>query len=304
MVGLDNTPAFYLDDTGHEINVFRDSELRSQRELVRALVAVSGSNLFLRTASGLAIEAVRGASAVTAADIINAVRDAIVTGTSADLGSQTASASTTPATSLKAVFNAISVVLSDGTVALDNVGGTNSTNLFRPLTSRSARQNFRRLMLLNGDVTTLRLNTFSGVITRQIEIDQPANVVSFLNSIETALADTTSTSATALAAVPSIARATSMLEQLQQLVVTASDGTIALDDTGEGSLTRTNQKRSLLTVAKSFVQPRGDTEETFKLQTTSGKKWLKVAAINPATGSVSDIVTALVKVKKCQLEEK
>ncbi len=77
---------------------------------------------------------------------------------------------------------------------------------------------------------------------------------------------------------------------MQQLLVVTSTGEIAIDDTGETTLTRAQLKASELKELKRLIEGNDDSS-TFRLSLTSGVKWEKVSDI--VTPTVTNIVAAL-----------
>ncbi len=296
VVGLDDTPNFFVDDSGIETGVLRAETVRSVRRLSRQAVGtadLTAKTVFLRNSTGLVIDAVRSASApTTAGDIINAVRDAITTAVTSQLASASATSEFAPALSIKKLLSALTFIDDDGLFVLDDLGGVNTDGFARATQTRSARQNFRRLLQDNGD-GTLRINTAAGLVTLDVVAGiAHADPAALQTSVAT-LSTQSSTSSTTKAALPAAARATSLLQQLGDLLVVVTDGTIAIDDTGETTLARANKKRSLLTEVKRLTQSNLEAAPTYRIQLTSGIKWNKVAALDPSTASLANIESAL-----------
>lgn len=299
VVGLENSPRlnWFIDTAGVEEDFIRNGASRSVNRLTRlplALANAGDESVFLRTMTGEIIHQLDkdGASISTAADIINTVNQAIVSAASTDVGDATEPTADSPSISVKKMVAAITVVNENGLFVLDDIGNAHTDGLFRPKTARSARQNFRRLVKLNGDQSTLRLNTATGLITRQIADDNPSTVAAFLTSLRK-LKNSTSTSSTTTASLPKQTSTASLQVQLGDLLVVAGDGTVCVDDDGEPKRSRANKKQSLFQEIKRLVEKNSGSSDSWRLQTASGKKWKKVAGLNAATATLSDILAKL-----------
>lgn len=273
-----------LDATGNIDDGTRRDTVRSIFHQIRRLTKTSNSVQHIETMMGRGIRAIIAANPGSAAAYVTALNTALT--------AQSLPEATPPAgaasVSLKRLIN--SIVCIDGAAGislLDNVGGGGTENLYRPNMVRSARELFRHVVVDNGD-GTLRLNTASGFVTRHIASEAPSNIADLKTA--TAGAFTTSTSATTKATPPSKAKTTSFLNQLQQLLVVTSGGEIAIDDTGETSLTRANLKASELRELRRLIEGNDDSS-TFRLSLTSGVKWEKVSDLGSI--SVANIVSAL-----------
>jgi hypothetical protein len=273
-----------LDATGNIDNGDRRDSARSIFQTIRRLTKSSNSVVHIETMMGRGI---RQIVADTPADA-GAYQSSFNTALTAQSLPEADAPAGTPSISMKKLLNGI--IFIDGAAGisvLDNVGGAGSENGYRPNIVRSARDLFRHLVVNNGD-DTLRLNTASGMVTRKIAADAPANIADLRTS--TAAAFTASSSATNKATPPAKAKTTAFLHQVQQLIVVTSGGEYAIDDTGETTLERAKLKSSELKELRRLIDSNDDAS-TFRLSLTSGIKWEKVSDLSGP--SVGDIVTAL-----------
>lgn len=273
-----------LDATGNIDNGTRRDTVRSVLQMIRRLMKTSNAVQHIETMMGRGIRQIDSDSPANAGAYQTSFNTAL-TAQSLPEASPPAGVSSI---SMKKLFNSIiGIDGAAGVSLIDNIGGVGTENLYRPFIVKSARDMMRHLMLNNGD-GTLRLNTASGFVTRKIAADAPASIGDLLTATRGAF--TASTSATAKATPPAVAKTTSFLHQIQQLLVVTTGGEIAIDDTGETTLQRATLKASELKELKRLIEGNDDAS-TFRLSLTSGVKWEKVSdLVSPA---VADIVTAL-----------
>lgn len=276
----------YLDTSGIELSQDRRNSARSLRQQVRRLSDVETNSLYLRTHVSIIVQSLIASPPASAGAFVTAVQTALA---SASGVSEADPQSDAPSISEKKLISALIFLDGSGQLAIDNIGGSATDGTFRPNIGRSARHQFRRVLVNNGD-DSLRIATASGLIARSIA----ASGATVIGDINTAIsgAITASTSSTSISAVPAKAKSTSFLNQLQDLMVIASDTTIAIDDTGETTLTRAQLKASQRAEIKRIIQSNGEATPTFRIQTTSGMKWNKVADLDSGTATVADILAA------------
>ena len=273
-----------LDATGNIDDGSRRDTVRSMLQTIRRLSKTDNAVEHIESMMGRGIRQIIDDDPANAGDYQLSFNTALAAISSPEASAPAGAASI----SIKKLIHSLMFIDgAAGIMVIDNIGGAGTEDCYRPFIAKSARVMFRDLVVDNGD-GTLRLNTASGMVTRQIADDAPASIGDLKTS--TAAAFTASTSATAKATPPSKAKTTSFLNQIQQLLVVTTGGEIAIDDTGETTLERAKPTLSQLKELKRLVEDNADAS-TFRLSLTSGIKWEKVSDL--AGPAVADIVAAL-----------
>lgn len=292
-VAQDNEPT--LDTTGTE-TVARNKTVRSRLDATRRLLrGASKSALHFNTLDGKMLLAIKNLvpSNPTAAQIINAVNDAVTGGsTTIEVNEKNLSSR-----SLLTVLSDVTVVrASSGGFAIDDFGA--ATGLFRAVQARSLHIALRRVMADAGS-KLFHLKTLSGAMSTGIanltastatgtdiktEINNVANETSTAN--DSALLNRAANFGIG-ATIPSL----STLNMLSVLLRkrSGSNRDVILDNAGFNTSAanvagdRYSLERTLFDMASNAGT---------KMFTTSGQALTAVANLNPSTATIADIVNA------------
>lgn len=187
----------------------------------------------------------------------------------------------------KLVLNAMTVLLADGHYAIDTTG---ESNVVRPQTTRSIKENTRRVLITNSDNETISVQTTCGVMVKAIEnlnaiTATPADII---NAVRNAISSTSGKGV--LVNPPALASSIGLVDVLAQITVIDSDGNMAINDTAETTLAGVSPQVSLLVM---FRQLMGGTDGNIRVNTTSGRKVAAIEAQDPLTATAGTIVLAV-----------
>lgn len=263
-----------LDTTGIALSQERRASAKSMRQQLRRLVSKDNTKLLMWSHAGFIFQELLAAPPATVADFITTVNAALASAASIE---ELAPAGEVPSISFKKVLAALLTVNgADGTLMMDMLGGDFTTSLYRPNIPRSMRDLVRRLILKHSVTNNLYFSNTVGRLITAIRDDAPVDLTAL--NVLIGAAFTASTDATAIDVPTKEAKTTSLLNQLQQVLVTVTDGSVAINDTGD-DLAAPNLKLSQQMELKRLLDSNGESPPTFKIQFTSGIKLAKVAAL-------------------------
>jgi hypothetical protein len=274
----------FLDTTGIATSHERREPSRSLRQQIRRL---SDTGAYFQTHLSIILKTIKEDDPASIELFVEAVQAALSSAASAV---ETAPPAEVSSISIKKLIASCIVLDGTGQKMLDDVGGDFTVDCFNPTIVRSARQMVRDIMIKNTDNSRCHLATVSGMITKAIATEAPTTISTLKTAINDAI--TASTSATAKLAAPAQAPATSLLHQIQSMLIIADDGSICIndtDDSGTQAQLGLSEQREL----KRLIDSNGEGTPTFKIQFASGIKWAKVAALTAGTASAADVRNAL-----------
>lgn len=187
----------------------------------------------------------------------------------------------------KLVLNATTVLLGDGHYAIDTTG---ESTAFRPQTTRSIKENTRRVLITNSDNESISVRTTCGIMINAIENLNPttATPADIINAVRNAISG--SNGPGVLVNPPALASSISLVDVLAQITVIDTDGNFAINDTAETTLAGVSPLHSLLFM---FRQLMGGTDGNIRVNTTSGRKMAAIEAQDPNTATASVIIQAV-----------
>lgn len=188
----------------------------------------------------------------------------------------------------KLVLNAMTVLLGNGHYAIDTTG---ETNVVRPQTTRSIKENTRRVLITNSDNESISVQTTCGVMVNAIRDLNPATATpaQIINAVRNAITSTSGKGI--LVNPPALASSIGLVDVLAQIAVVDPDGNFAINDTAETTLTRVSPLHSLLFL---FRQLMGGIDGNIRVNTTSGRKVAAIEALNPNTATAGTIVQVVI----------
>lgn len=187
----------------------------------------------------------------------------------------------------KLVLNATTVLLGNGHYAIDTSG---QSNVVRPETTRSIKENTRRVLITNSDNESISVQTTCGVMVNAIGAlnSNTATAADIINAVRNAITGTTGKGI--LVNPPALASSIGLIDVLAQITVIDSDGNMAINDTAETQLAGVSPQVSLLVMFRRLM---GGTDGNIRVNTTSGRKVAAIEAQDPLTATASMIVLAV-----------
>jgi hypothetical protein len=276
----------FVDGSGNQLTASRKTVNRSMFDQVRRLINASGSYSCLFTSGNIVMNRLLNAPPGDVASFINLVKLAIAAYTGDDV---TPSANVPSRDWHKLLHSLAFIEGTNGRWMIDDLGNDFTSYCYRPKMTRSLRDLMRRLMRANSETAGMVLNTGVGAILENIKNANPGTMTALNNVISNF--PVSSNSATPQLEPSSRASAISPLDQLQQLLVTCSDGSIAINDTND-NLAQPNLSKSMLKQLEAIITSNGEVAPTFKIQTTSSMKLRRVASLSTGA-SLPQLVSAL-----------
>lgn len=187
----------------------------------------------------------------------------------------------------KLVLNSITVLLGNEHYAIDTSG---ETTVVRPKTTKSLFENIRRVLITNSDNETISVQTTCGVMVNAIRDLDPdtATPADIINAVRTAI--TGSTGKGIEVPPPALASSLSARDVLTQITIIDPDGNMAINDTGETTLTRATALHSFTIMVRNLM---GGTDGNIRLNTLSGRKVAAIEIQDPDTATAFTIITAV-----------
>lgn len=277
----------FLDGSGMTLTASRKTVSRSFFDQFRRLINAEASAPSLHTTGRIVFNALLAAPPGDVDSFINIVKAAIA----AYSGDDAAIDPDVPSRSWhKMLHSLVFIEGTNGRWMIDDLGNEFTAYCYRPRMTRSLRDLMRRLTRANSETTGMVLNTGVGAILENIKNANPGTMTVLNNTI--ANFPESSDENTVQLAAPARASSISPLDQLQQLLVECSDGTIAINDTND-NLAKPNLSKSMLKQLEAMIESNGEAAPTFRIQTTSSVKLRRVSTLTVGGTTLPQLIDAL-----------